>query len=418
MQKEYIKRNVENLLLETFSDTPVTVLQGARQVGKSTLLSMISNSIDAKSITLDDPDVLLSAKSDPKGFVDQYSSGTLIIDEIQLLPSLLRTIKLSVDNKRRPGKFILTGSADLLHISGANESLAGRAETVTLYPFSRGEIEGHKEDFITSILNSDVSLLNKEIPQMSRKQYADLVAIGGYPDAITRDDRRRNAYFKNYKASVIDHDAVEISGLAHLDKLGDVLSILSAQTSGELVNANIAKMTQIPERSIHAYIKLLENLCLLNTIPAWGRNLTKRSIGRKKISIIDTGFASSINRITGEMLSDFNNGEVFGALLENFVASEIYKQQTWSETNFSIYHYRDTAMREVDLLIEMFDGRIIALEIKAASSISPKDFRGLKYLKEKIGDKFLKGFVLYTGNETLSFGDDIYCAPINIIWSK
>jgi predicted AAA+ superfamily ATPase len=417
IETKKLRRNAESILLATISDTPAVVIQGARQVGKSTLIDMAASKIDCKTVTLDDATALSAAKADPHGFVNQYTEGTLAIDELQRCPSLLSAIKLSIDENRKPGRFILTGSANLLHVSGANESLAGRAETIELYPFSHGEWDGRKEDFVSGIQKAELLEILRSVSPLTREEYAHIVSVGGYPGTRDRDAGRRGAFFKSYLNSVLDHDAADISGLAHLDKLGELLAVLSGQTSGEIVASGISKMTGIPGSSLHAYLRLLHDLFLIQTLPAWGRNISRRVVSRKKVVLVDTGLASHINRIDEDGLADVLMGESFGPILETYVINELLKQRTWSGENFSLYHYRDRDQKEVDIVIELFNGRIIALEVKAARSVSRNDFSGLKALRQMVGDRFCCGIVLYTGAEAYSFGEKLFAAPISAVWS-
>ncbi|MDR2163595.1 MAG: ATP-binding protein [Clostridiales Family XIII bacterium] len=416
MPEKLIKRNIEDSLLETLSDTPIAVVQGARQVGKSTLTSMIADKLDCRQLTFDNPDILLAAMNDPVNFVNQYPDGLLILDEVQLYPDILRIIKLSVDQRRQPGRFLLTGSADLLHISKANESLAGRAETIKLFPFSRGEMNGTKEDFITDILSGHVIGRLSEFTPLTRKDYAELIDYGGFPAILDRNARRRDAYFRNYLPRVLDHDAIVISNLSHTDKLSKLFSIISAETSGIFIQANIARKVGIPESSIGGYIKLLQDLHLIHMLSAWGRNLAKRAVSRPKISVLDTGVACNVNGTHHEFLADISGGSAFGPLLETFVTNELLKQQTWSDAGHSLFHYRDRENREVDIIAELPDGRIIALEVKAAASISRRDFIGINYIRGLLGERFCCGIVLYTGVEAQQFGDRMFFAPISTIW--
>lgn len=411
-----ITRNVETIVKETLSDTPVTVIQGARQVGKSTLAAMVAKNMDSMSVTLDSDTALKAAKENPYEFASQYRKGLMIIDEIQKCPELLSAIKLSVDNDRRPGRFLITGSSNILHIRGANESLAGRAETVILEPFSVGEKRGVKEDFVSALLRHDVlTELNRAVP-LTRADYAGYIDSGGYPDAYSRAERRRRTYFRNYVSRVLDHDANDMSGLAHLDRMQKIYSVLADNTSKVYVRANVSRTVGIPESSMNGYIRLLEDLCLLHSLPAWGRSYSKRSNGKPKIIMADTGLVCSLRGISADFIADIENGNELGPLFETFVIAEINKQRAWSEADYSLFHYRDSDNKEVDLVLELADGRIIALEVKAASSFSTKDFAGMKTLRNLLGDRFLCGVLLYTGTDVQPFGDRLYAAPASAIW--
>lgn len=378
---------------------------------------MIADRINSKQVTLDDPQMLLAAKSDPLSFIEQYVEGTLVIDEAQLCPDLLRIIKMSVDKVRKPGRFLLTGSADLLHVSGANESLVGRSETIRLYPFSLGEVNGVKEDFVTATNHGDIlSVLRGCIP-LDRAEYADLVTRGGYPAAVLRSERRRGAYLRSYVSGILDHDAAVISSLAHLDRLSKLYAILSATTSGIYVQASIARLSGIPETSMNGYIRLLKDLWLLNEFPAWGRSILRRTSNKPKYAIADTGVACQVNGVQSNFLTDVTGGETLGPLLESFVANELLKQQSWSTTEYRIFHFHDHENREVDIVVELPNGKVMAIEVKASRSISRNDFKGMGYLRDMLNDRFHCGLVLYTGTEAQSYGDRIYSAPISALWT-
>jgi predicted AAA+ superfamily ATPase len=282
---------------------------------------------------------------------------------------------------------------------------------------SRGELAGKKEDFVSEVQKSELLQILRSVSPLTRKEYAHIVSVGGYPATWNRDAKRRGAFFQSYLKSVLDHDATGISGLAHLDKLDQLFAVLSGQTSGEIVTNGISKVTGIPGSSLHAYLRLLHDLFLIQTLPTWGRNISRRVVSRKKIVLIDTGLASHINRIDEDGLADVLMGESFGPLLETYVINELLKQRTWSDEDFSVYHYRDRDRKEVDIVIELFNGRIIALEVKAARSVSRNDFSGMKVLREMIGDRFFCGIVLYTGAEVYSFGEKLFAAPISAVWS-
>lgn len=417
MSLPLIRRNVETIVKETLEDTPVTVMQGARQVGKSTLAAMVAENVNSRRVTLDSDATFTAAKNNPNEFVLQFPEGLLIIDEIQRHPELLNAIKLTVDTDRKPGRFLITGSANILNLRGANESLAGRAETVVLEPFSVGEMDGRKEDFVSMLISDNMLRKLQQSKPLKRAEYARLIESGGYPDAQYRTPRRRKAYFKNYVSRVLDHDANELSGLAHLDRLKKIHAMLAGLSSQIYVRANVSRTIGIPEGSMNGYIRLLEDLCMIHTLPAWGKNYSKRALSRPKIVLSDTGLVCSINNITGEFLADIENGSELGPILETFVIGEIKKQQSWSDADYSLLHYRDCDNKEVDLVLEVEGGKIIALEIKAASSFSSKDFAGMKTLRDILNKRFHCGVILYTGTETISFGDRLYAAPISSVWS-
>lgn len=418
MSLQLIRRNVEPIVRDTLRDTPVAVIQGARQTGKSTLAAMVSKDLNCRSVTLDSETTLAAAKENPYEFVSQYREGLLIIDEVQKCPELLNAIKLSVDEDRKPGRFLITGSANILHLKGANESLAGRAETIVLEPFSVGEITGIKEDFVSILLHEDKLRIMQESNPLTRAGYAGLIEKGGYPDAQRRIQKRRKAYFKNYLSRVLDHDADELSGLAHLDRLQKIYALLAGNPSQVYIRANVSRLIGIPESSMNGYIRLLEDLCLLHTLPAWGRNYSKRAINRPKTVLSDTGLVCSLHGITSSFLADIENGNELGPLLETFVITEVNKQQSWSDSDYTLFHYRDCDNKEVDLVLELDSGKIIAIEVKAASSFSRNDFAGLKTLRNMLGKRFHCGVVLYTGTEVQPFGDRLFAAPISSIWQR
>lgn len=251
---------------------------------------------------------------------------------------------------------------------------------------------------------------------LTRSQYAGLIESGGYPDAQNRATKRRKAYFKNYLTRVLDHDADELSGLTHLDRLQTIYALLAGNPAQVYVRANVSRTVGIPESSMNGYIRLLEDLCLLHTLPAWGKYYSKRALNKPKVVLSDTGLVCSLHSITSDFLANIENGNELGPLLETYVITEINKQQSWSDSCYTLFHYRDSDNKEADLILELDNGRIIAIEIKAASSISQKDFAGLKRIREISGKRFHCGLVLYTGTEVHPFGDKMFAAPVSSIW--
>lgn len=316
-----VRRHAERLVLETLADTPVTVIQGARQVGKSTLVSQVLPR--APLLTLNNSPTLAAAKADPVSFVRQNPGGLLAIDEVQRAPELILAIQDAVEEDRRPGRFLLTGSANLLNLRGAQESLAGRAETVELFGLSQGELNARVETFIDRLLTGDDQAVRSGTFALSRAEYAEIICAGSYPEPRERSGMRRRTWFNNYLNRVLSRDAVEVSRLPHLSQLPKLLRLLAAQSSGELVRARIGNDAGIPPSSLPAYVSLLEDLYLIHTLPAWGKNLTRRETAWPKVALLDTGIAARLNNVAPEALAPDRVSVHAGGLFETFVAGEL-----------------------------------------------------------------------------------------------
>lgn len=412
-----LPRFAQELVEQTLADTPITVLQGARQVGKSTLARQVLASRDAQLLSLDATAVYEAARSDPDGFVRQ-SSGFLGIDEVQRAPELVRAMKDAVEQDRRPGRFLITGSANLLDLPGTQESLAGRAETVVLYGLSRGELAGRREDFVDRLMAGDHAELAARPATLTRPDYLDILCTGSYPEPMQRTGRRRNAWFDNYLQRIVSRDARDVSSLAHLDRLPTLVRLLAANNAGELVKARLAAGAAIPETSLPGYLDLLETLYLIHQIPAWGNNLTGRVTGRAKVALLDTGLAARLNNVTPAAMSPGVASDVAGDLFEAFVAGEMRRQLAWSAVDASLFHFRDRDGREVDLILEDADRNVAGIEVKASSTVRSEDFRGLTFLRDKLGSRLTSGVVLYTGANALPFGDRLWALPLSALWSS
>ena len=401
---------------ETLADTPITVVQGARQVGKSTLVRQVLGERDVRVLSLDATALFNAAKADPDTFVRQ-SDGLLVIDEVQRVPGLIRAMKDAVEEDRRPGRFLITGSANLLELPGTQESLAGRAETVVLYGLSQGEIAEKQEDFVDLLLAGDTAALARRDGTLSRDDYLEILCAGSYPEPLTRKGRRRSAWFDNYLARVVSTDARDVSNLTHLDRLPTLLRLLAANNSGELVKARLARDAQIPETSLTSYVDLLETLYLIHLLPAWGNNLTKRVVGRPKVSLLDTGLAARLNNVTPHAMQPGAASDAAGALFEAFVSGEVRRQLVWADTGARMFHFRDRDGVEVDLVLETSDRRVAGVEMKAAGSVTAGDFSGLRFLRDTLGTRFTMGVVLYTGRRAVPFGDRLWALPYSALWA-
>lgn len=408
--------NWANELLDTF---PALVIEGARQVGKSTLAAMLGElrGSDVRYVSFDDAVQRGAVLDDPEAFVDQAPDGLVVLDEIQRVPEIILPIKASIDRDRRPGRFILTGSADLLRLERTPDSLAGRAVTLPLRTLSQGELRRHHDDFITRFLAGEV-----DPPQVTsgttRDEYAQILAAGGYPEAHGLRPRTRRAWMDGYLDRIVQRDARDVRRTVDNRRLAAVLRLLAANQSGELVKVRIATDADIPPTTITAYIDLLETLYLVETVQPWTANLTKRQTGKPKAVVTDSALAMHLSGVTPEQVSSPIGGEMLGPLLEGLVVSELRKQLSWSDTRYSLFHYREASGTEVDVIIELDDGRVIALEVKARQTYKPEQFRGLQKLADRIGDRLVAGIVLGTADKGIRYSSNLYGLPIASLWES
>ncbi|MCI1748333.1 MAG: ATP-binding protein [Acidipropionibacterium sp.] len=378
------------------------MIQGARQVGKTTLVRSIADELDGRLITFDDELTREAAQADPQGFLRAADDGFLAIDEVQRVPGIVLALKLAVDRNTRPGQFLLTGSADLLRLPATGDSLAGRAESIELHGFSQGEIGNHPERFIDLLLQGNP--FTDHISSLTRRDYLDRAISGSYPEALARPaGRRRNSWLDNYLERIVHRDAPDISSRQRLDELPRILRVLASQNSEELNVTGLASDLAIPASTLKPLLDLLETLYLVQRIPAWSTNLTRRVVSRPKVALLDTGLTARLINVSVDGASPAVNGDVAGHLLEGFVAGELRKQLAWAEENVQMYHYRDRVGSEVDLILETGDGRVAGIEVKATSMVGGHDVKWLAMLRDKLGDRFVQGIVLHTGPTRWSF---------------
>ncbi|MBF8188503.1 ATP-binding protein [Nonomuraea sp. K274] len=406
---KYLSRRAASLVYEALEDTRVVVINGARQVGKSTLAErVLRQAPNGVARFLDDPLTRAAAQEDPIRFVDH--EGLMLIDEVQRVPDLWLAIKNVVDRDPRPGRFLLTGSARLLALRSLPDALPGRSETIELWPLSQGEIEGHEDGFVDAAFRVGADL-RAEALGLRRRNYVALAARGGYPEAVKRTNpRRRERFFEGYIGDLIARDVKQVADIERAADMRRLISLLAAQIGGLLNVSRLAGELALPASTVRGYIEILETIFLVKLIPAWSSNATTRAVATPKVIFVDSGLAAYLT-------SGNNSDSLVGGLLENFVLSEIAKQLTWATTSARIYHYRDRDQYEVDAVLENNAGEIIGIEVKAAETVRPDDFRGLRLLQRRLGDRMRAGFVLYCGPESLSFGEGLTCLPVSALWT-
>ncbi|MGO1236528.1 MAG: ATP-binding protein [Microbacterium gubbeenense] len=409
-----VERLVFPRLIEALADTRIVVLQGARQVGKSTLSRQALIDRPGLSVTLDDPPSLDFARADPTGFVEQAPDRLLIIDELQRAPELVIALKAAVDRDHRPGRFLVTGSANLLELSSTHESLAGRAQHISLHPFSQREIESVPESFVDLAFSEGA--LSTHHSALTREDYVERACAGGYPEALGRQSaQRRQDWYEAYVSQIVRRDAVDISGLQRMSDLPRLLRLIAARMGSTMVWSALATDAGMPRRTLDPYAALLETLFLTHTLPAWAVNLTSREVKQPKIFPVDSGLAAALLGAVPEGLGPTT--PLTGALLECFVVGELRRQQTWASTRTTLHHYRDSRGVEVDAILETPDGRVVGIEVKSAATVRSKDAAGLGMLRDQLGDRFIAGYVLHTGSETRAVGERISAVPMDALWA-
>lgn len=406
MYERLVNRRVE----EALQDTPVVLVVGPRRAGKTTLVRQMGGSARTY-MTLDDQTVLEAATADPAGFI--RGIDTAIIDEIQRAPELMLAIKKAVDEDYRPGRFLLTGSANVMTLPKVADSLAGRIETISMLPLSQAEIAGTSPSFLESLFTASW------IRPKSTVVGDDLVAAvmsGGFPEAIARtSERRRQDWARSYLTSMLTRDLRDIANIEKLTDLPKFVRLL-AEHSGQLVNySQFGSAIGVSHKTGQRYVGLLEQVFLVSTLQPWFTNAVKRIIKTPKLHFLDSGLLASIRGLSIDRVR--GDRSLLGSLLETFVFSEVLKLMTASNLRLTPYHFRDQQMREDDIVLERDDGMVAGIEIKASATVKASDFAGHRTLSEACGARFASGIVLYDGTEVVSFGDRLIAVPLSLLWN-
>lgn len=384
------------------------MVTGPRQCGKTTLVRGFTSH---RYITLDDDTVLEAARGDPSGFVRGLDHA--IVDEVQRAPDILRAIKKTIDVDRRPGRFLLTGSANVLTLPQVSESLAGRMQVVNLLPLSRAEIREKRPTFLQKAMAGRVA---KTTETLIGDDLVNAVFTGGYPEMIRRRDRqRRRAWARGYVNAIVQRDVRDIAELEKMDQMPRLLKVL-AHHSGQLTNfTQIGGQIGLDDKTTRKYVAILEQLFLVRRVEPWFRNRLKRLVKTPKLHFLDSGLLAAILGTTEERLG--KDRSVFGPLLETFVFAEVTKQVDWLAETCRLYHYRDKDQDEVDIIVEGEGGDVVGIEVKAAATVTVGDFKGLRKLSAACGEDFKLGVVLYDAEQTVPFGERMFAVPISCLWA-
>ncbi|MDQ7727770.1 ATP-binding protein [Halomonas sp. SpR8] len=405
MYPRFVKLRVE----EALADTPVVLIVGPRRAGKTTLVRKMGEA-GRTYITLDDQTTLEAARSDPVGFIRGLGRAT--IDEIQRVPELLLAIKKAVDDDYGPGRFLLTGSANVLTLPRVADSLAGRMETIRMLPLARAEISGTEPTFLERLFTGE---LKSNPGAIVGDEFIQLALLGGFPEAVSREsERRRQDWARSYLTAVLTRDLKDIADIDKLTELPKFVRFL-AEHSGCLVNySRFGASIGVSHKTGQRYVALLEQIFLVSTLQPWYTNTLKRLAKTPKLHFLDSGLLATVRGLSFDRVR--TNRNLFGSLLESFVFSEVLKLMTASTLRLTPYHFRDQQMHEVDIVLERDDGMIVGIEVKASATVKSSDFAGLRTLADACKERFAYGVVLYDSADFVPFGDKLAAAPLSSLW--
>ena len=408
-----IPRLVEPRLVEALDDSPVVLIHGPRQSGKTTLAQTVGNERGYRYFNLDDDVLRGAATDDPTGFVGDLPDWA-ILDEVQRVPAMFTALKSAIDSNRSPGRFLLTGSANVLFVPKLADSLAGRMEIIRLFPFAQCEVENRKPEFLDDLFRGNFKIRKYERLQQQLQQR---IVAGGYPAALARNTpHRRAAWYRDYVETIVQRDVRDLARIASLDALPRLLTLIAGQTSRLLNISELAGPFQISRPTIRDYVTLLEKVFLVDELPPWYSNRLSRLVKTPKLHIGDTGLAAALLGVNAKDLAA--DRELLGQFLETFVCQELRRQSSGHEDDIRFHHFRDKDGYEVDLVLEKGTRMLAGVEVKAAASVTGSDFRGLRKLASAAGKRFVAGVVLYDGETSVSFGDSLYAVPIRRLWES
>ena len=407
---QVLPRLAQASLQASLTDTPVVLLQGPRQCGKTTLARSVAEPAGFGYLSFDDDNLARAARADPLGFVTDLPPK-MVLDEVQRVPELFTTLKLVVDRDRQPGRFLLTGSADVLLLPKLADSLAGRIEVIRLHPLSQVELRQQSAGFLQQLFRADFGVVAASRLGMA---LAELLVAGGFPAALTRQPPRRRAWYQAYVQTLVQRDVRDLARIAALDVVPRLLELAAGQTAHLFNVSELASPFGVSRPTVRDYLSLLERVFLVDILQPWHLRQISRLVKTPKLHLGDTGVACALLRLDAAALHA--NRALLGQLLETFVFQELRRQAGSQPEPVSFYHFRHRDDHEVDIVLEQGES-LAGVEVKASGTVRAEDFRGLRKLQEIAGDRFACGVVLYDGEVSLPFGPRLFALPMQTLWT-
>lgn len=419
---EYLPRHLTRELLEALGTARVVNLVGPRQVGKTTLVRDLFER--GRFITLDDAAILAAMEADPEGqltsLAEEQRDTPIIIDEAQRSPKLALAVKKIVDRNRRKGQFVLTGSSNVFATAAVADSLAGRMQTLKLWPLTTSEVNRLPVSrLIDWAMQSAPSLPQISDPAaLRRKDYIDLILMGGYPEIRTLPSRSRHRQYRDYIDAVVDRDVADVMPVRKPDALRFLIDQMATRTAQEINTSELAKLAKLKRETVDQYLDILMRLSMVTKLSAWMPGESKRDIKQPKFHFVDTGIASALRRLNDRSFDIGNSPEALGGLLESFVVGELQRALPMQNEDYRLYHWRSADRREIDVVI---DGghRLVLIEVKSATTVAADDFKHLRWFTKDGPGKGRRtvGLVFYLGQEKLTMGEGHFALPLSTLWA-
>lgn len=404
------KRSVEDVLSEALQISPAVLLSGARQVGKSTLCL----TMEREYRVFDDLGEREAALNDSRGYAASLPKP-VTLDEIQKVPELLEGIKLDIDKERRNGTFLLTGSANVLDMKKAKETLAGRIVEVPIWPLSQKEIAGKPDENIVDILFAQ-GVEGVTAADVPHEGLLEAIVTGGYPEILKITSvRGRSLWFNAYISTYVERDIRDVGELRDISSFIRFYNIIAPRSCGLLNKSDLASDANLSEATVANYLSMLEMIYQVSLLNAYSSNVSKRFVKSPKLFMTDSGLYCHLLGITDP--ETLNNSPHKGNVFETFVYAELQKHIGYSHTQPGVYHYRTSDKKEIDFILEKGE-TVFAIEVKASQTVKGDAFKHIADFQKK-SSKRVVGIVLYSGDKLLPFGDDThqrYAVPISVLF--